>query len=73
MRLKKAMAVIMTAVMSLGVFAAPASELQANAAPDWSKNWNDVRVYTANYSKTIPNINIQPPQTTVKMYAGLSW
>lgn len=73
MRLKKAMAVIMTAVMSLGVFAAPASELQANAAPDWSKNWNDVRVYTANYSKTIPNINIQTPQTTVKMYAGLSW
>lgn len=73
MRLKKVMAVIMTAVMSLCVFAAPALKLQAEAAPDYSKNWNDVRVYTANYSKTFPNVSIQTPQTTVKMYAGISW
>lgn len=73
MKLKKVMAVVMTVVMSLCVFAAPASKLQTKAAPDWSTNWNDVRVYTANFSKSIPAINIQTPQTTVKMYAGLSW
>lgn len=73
MRLKKAMAVIMTAVMSLCVFVAPASKLQTEAAPDWSQNWNDVRTYTANYSKTFPGVSIQTPQTTVKMYAGISW
>ena len=73
MRVKRVVAVIMAAAMSLCVFAAPASKLQTEAAPDYSKNWNDVRVYTANYSKTFSNVSIQTPQATVKMYAGISW
>ena len=58
MRVKRVVAVIMAAAMSLCVFAAPASKLQTEAAPDYSKNWNDVRVYTANYSKTFSNVSI---------------
>ncbi len=73
MKLKKIIATVLTSVMALGIFVAPVSGLQAEAAPDWSTNWNDVRVYTANYSKSIPSINMQTPQTTVKLYAGMSW
>ena len=73
MKFKKIIATVLTSVMALGIFVAPVSGLQAEAAPDWSTNWNDVRVYTANYSKSIPSINMQTPQTTVKLYAGMSW
>ena len=51
MKFKKIIATVLTSVMALGIFVAPVSGLQAEAAPDWSTNWNDVRVYTANYSK----------------------
>lgn len=72
MKRKKIMAALLASVMALGVFAAPAAALQADAAPDWSKNWNNVRVYTANFADGI-TVNMQTPQTTVKLYAGLSW
>lgn len=73
MKLKKVMAAVLATVMALCVFMVPAAGLQAEAAPDWSKNWNDVRVYTANLTKDIASVNMQTPETTVKLYAGLSW
>lgn len=73
MKRKKGMAALIAVVMSLCVFVAPASGLQAKAEPDWSKNWNNVRVYTANFSKDVPSVNMQTPQTTIKLYAGLTW
>jgi len=73
MKLKRITAVAMAAVMSLCIFAAPASGLQAEAAPEYSRNWNNVRVYTANFSKSIASVNMQTPETSIKLFAGLSW
>lgn len=67
MRLKSAMATILTAAMALSVLAAPAAELHAKAAV------KGAAVYTNNQVKDIPGVNMQTPPETVKLYAGLSW
>lgn len=73
MKRKKGIAAFMAIITSVCMFVAPISGLRVKAEPDWSKNWNNVRVYTANFSKDVPNVNMQTPQTTIKLYAGLSW
>lgn len=67
MKLKKVTATVMTAAMALCLLAAPSVKLQTKAAN------GDAGVYTNNQVKDIPNVNIQTPQETVKLYAGLSW
>lgn len=74
MRFKKVMATGMAMLMALGVFVAPLSGLQTKAAEaDWLKELSTSRVYTANYTKSITSVGMQTPETTVKLYAGLSW
>lgn len=67
MKLKKVTATVLTAAMALCIIAAPSAGLQAQAAD------GDAGVYTNNRAKDIPNVNIQTPQETVKLYAGLGW
>jgi len=74
MKLKKAVTVIMAAVMSVCVFTAPASERQAEAKTiDRSQNANDAEVYAISKTGDIPNVSFHTPDRSVKMYAGLSW
>ena len=73
MKRKKGIAAFMAIITSVCMFVAPISGLRVKAEPDWSKNWNNVRVYTANFSEDVPSVNMQTPQTTIKLYAGLSW
>lgn len=69
MKAKKLAAVLLASVMALSVFVTPASALQVKAAP----NGNNSKVYTMNFTKDIPNVRIQTPPGTVKMYSGMSW
>lgn len=66
MRRKKAVTVIMTAAVMLGIMAVPAAGLQAQAV-------GRTGVYTNNQATGISGVNIQTPQETAKLYAGLSW
>lgn len=64
MKLKKIMAAVLTAALALGIFAAPGTGLEVKAAE---------LVYTNNQATDISSVNIQTPQQTVRLYAGLSW
>lgn len=66
MRFKKGMATLMAAVMVAGILMMPAAGLQAEAV-------GRTGVYTNNQATGIPRVNIQTPQETTKLYAGLSW
>lgn len=64
MKLKKIIAAALTAALVLGILAAPETGLEAKAAET---------VYTNNQATGIPGVNMQTPQQTVRLYAGLSW
>lgn len=64
MKLKKIMAVVLTAALMLGILAAPGAQLEVKA---------EGLVYTYNRASGISSVVIQTPQDTVRLYAGLSW
>lgn len=64
MKLKKIMAVVLTAVVVLGILTAPETQLEVKAAE---------LVYTNNQASGISSAVMQTPQNTVRLYAGLSW
>lgn len=65
MRLKKITAITLVVMLALGMLMTPAAAQQAEAAGNL--------VYTDNRVSSIPMVNIQTPQNTVRLYAGLSW
>lgn len=73
MKVKKAAAAILAAVMTLSVFLAPASELSVRAEYDPSVNHNEASVYTLRNKGVVPEVAIRTPAKTVKLYAGLTW
>lgn len=73
MKVKKATAAVLAAVLAFGVFLAPASGLQTKAEIDWSVNPNVASVYSMNITEGTPKVAIHTPAKTVKMYAGISW
>lgn len=64
MRLKKMMAAVLTAALVSGIMAMPGAGLEAKAAE---------LVYTNNQASGISSVNMQTPQETVRLYAGMSW
>lgn len=64
MKLKKWVAVVLTAAVVLGILASPETQLEVKAAE---------LVYTNNQASGISSAVMQTPQNTVRLYAGLSW
>lgn len=64
---KRIMAIVLTTALALGIMVMPAAKLDVKAAE------GDPAVYTNNQATGISAVNIQTPQETAKIYAGLSW
>jgi len=66
--MKKLVATGLAIVMALTVFVTPANVLTAKAEP----SFNEGRVYTNNHTE-FQRVSISTPESTARLYAGLTW
>ncbi|MBE5851423.1 MAG: hypothetical protein E7299_00475 [Lachnospiraceae bacterium] len=67
--MKKLIATSLAIVMALTVFIAPANQMKAEARP-----LNEGKVYSVNSDREhFARVSISTPETTTRLYAGLTW